>query len=115
MAEAERRLLTHETHRARRGAGPAQDFEDFRLALVLQGCLEFVGAVEIILDRALIAARDEDEMLDSGRDGLIDHILDGRPVKDGQHFLGDGFGGWQDTGSQAGNGQDGFANSFHDS
>ena len=65
-------------------------------------CFELELAVEMILDDALVAAGDEDEMLDAGLARLIDRILDQRPVDDRQHFLGHGLGGGQETGSESG-------------
>ena len=56
----------------------------------------------MVLDDALVAAGDEDEMLDAGLAGLVDHILDDRPVDDGQHFLGNRLGGGQEAGAEAG-------------
>ena len=74
--------------------------------------VEFVHAVEMVLDHALVAAGDEDEMLDAGLPGLVDHILDQRLVDDGQHFLRHRLGGGQDAGAEAGDREDGFAD-FH--
>ena len=44
-------------------------------------------------DHALVAAGDEDEMLDPRLARLVDHILQRRAVDDGQHFLRHGLGG----------------------
>ena len=74
--------------------------------------VEFEHAVEMVLDHALVAAGDEDEMLDAGLLGLVDHILDQRLVDDGQHFLRHRLGGGQDAGAEAGDREDGFAD-FH--
>ena len=41
-----------------------------------------IHPVEMVLDHALVAAGDEDEMLDAGFLGLVDHILDQRLVDD---------------------------------
>ena len=45
--------------------------------------LELRLPVEMILDGALVAAGDEDEMLDAGRPCLVDHVLDQRAVDHG--------------------------------
>ena len=42
------------------------------------------------------------------RDGLLDHVLDGRLVDDRQHLLGLGLGGRQEPGAEAGGGDDGL-------
>ena len=45
--------------------------------------------------------------------GLVDHVLDQRPVDHGQHFLRHGLGGRQEAGAEAGDREDGFADRFH--
>jgi len=68
----------------------------------------------MILDDALVAPGDEDEMLDPGLARLVDHMLDQRPVDHRQHLLGHRLGGRQEAGPEAGDREDGFANRFHD-
>ena len=67
----------------------------------------------MILDHPLVAAGHEDEMFDASLAGLIDHMLDERPVDHRQHLLGHRLGGGKETGTKAGNGQDRFANGCH--
>jgi hypothetical protein len=64
----------------------------------------------MVLDGALAAAGDEDQLLDAGRDGLLGRVLDQRLVDDGQHFLGIGLGGGQEAGAQAGDREDRLGN-----
>ena len=71
--------------------------------------LQLELAVEMVLDDALVAPGDEDEMLDAGLAGLVDDVLDQRPVDHRQHLLGHGFGGRQEPGAEAGDGKDSFA------
>ena len=66
----------------------------------------------MVLDGALVAAGDEDEMLDAGGLGLVDHVLDHRPVDDGQHLLGHRLGGGQEARAEPGDGEDGLANAL---
>jgi hypothetical protein len=66
----------------------------------------------VILDDSLVAAGDEDEMLDAGLLGLVNHILDQWFVDDGKHFLRHRLGGGQDAGAEAGDRKNGFAD-FH--
>ena len=66
MAEAERRLLAGETHGAGLGLVARQDFHLGLLAARGQRGVELVHPVEMVLDHALVAAGDEDEMLDAG-------------------------------------------------
>ena len=114
VAEAERRLLAGEAHGAGFGLVARQDFLLGLLAARGERGVEFEHAVEMILDHALVAAGDEDEMLDAGLLGLVDHVLDQRLVDDGQHFLRHRLGGGQDAGAEAGDREDGFAD-FHGS
>ena len=60
-------------------------------------------------DHALVAAGDEDEVLDPRLARLVDHILQRRPVDDGQHLLRHGLGGGEEAGAEAGHGKDRFA------
>ena len=112
MAEAERRLLPGEAHGAGFGLVARQNLHLGLLAARGQRGVEFVHPVEMILDHALVAAGDEDEMLDAGFPRLVDHILDQRLVDDGQHFLRHRLGGGQDAGAEAGDRENGFAD-FH--
>ena len=74
---------------------------------------EFVGLVEIVLDRLLAASGDEHEVLDARLARLVDDILKGRPVEHRQHFLGNGLGRRQDARAEAGDGKDGLADRLH--
>ena len=65
--------------------------------------------VEMVLDRRLAAAGDEDEFLDSRFAGLLDGILDQRLVDDRQHLLGHRLGRRQEPGAEAGDRKNGFA------
>ena len=67
----------------------------------------------MILDDALVAAGDEDEMLDAGFARLVDHVLDDRPVDDRQHFLGHRLGGRQEPRAEPGDRKDCLANFLH--
>src|SRR5207245_11533030 len=49
--------------------------------------LQLVGLVEMILDRALVASRDEDHVGDAGSRRFFDRVLDERLVDDWQHLL----------------------------
>ena len=60
-------------------------------------------------DHALVAAGDEDEMLDPRLARLVHHILQRRAVDDGQHLLRHGLGGGEESRAEAGDGEDSFA------
>jgi hypothetical protein len=78
------------------------------LPLGLQEVLELHGPVEVVLDRTLPAASDDQDLGDPGPDGLLDHVLDRRLVDDRQHLLGLRLGGRQEAGAHAGRGDDGL-------
>ena len=62
----------------------------------------------MVLDHALVAAGDEDEMLDAGRHRLVDHVLDQRTVNHRQHFLGHGLGRGEEPRAEPCHGEHGF-------
>ena len=82
------------------------------LAAALERVVELVGHVEMVLDDALVATGDEDELLDARRARFVDDMLQDRPVDHRQHFLRDRLRGGQETRAEAGDGKDGFANRF---
>ena len=72
------------------------------VALVAEDLLQLVVAVEVVLQRALVAAGDHEDVGEPGGDGFLDHILDRRLVDDREHLLGRGLGRGQEAGAQAG-------------
>ena len=96
------------------GRSSSSAFELGALLTVAQRHLQLELAVEVVLDDGLVAPGHEDEMLDAGLPGLVDHMLDQRPVDDRQHFLGHGLGGGQEPGAEPGDREDGFADRFHE-
>jgi hypothetical protein len=64
------------------------------------------------IGRELVAAGDEDEMLDAGLARLVDHVLDQRPVDHRRHLLRHGLGRRQEPGAKPRDGENGFANAF---
>ena len=71
--------------------------------------LELDRDVEVILDRVLAAAGDEDDVVDAGRDRFLDAVLDDRLVDERQHFLRLRLGRGKEARAEAGGGEDGFA------
>ncbi len=113
VAEAERQLLAGEARLPGARQIARQELE-VGLALALgQRQLELELAVEVILDHRLVAAGDEDEMLDAGLARLVDHVLDQRAVDHRQHFLGHRLGGREEPRAEAGDGKDRFADGLH--
>src|SRR5918996_3942505 len=76
--------------------------------------LQFIGMIEMILDWPLLAAGDDDDLLDAGRDRLLDTVLDDRFVDQRQHFLWLGLRGRQEAGAPAGGWEDGFSDAQRD-
>ena len=109
VAEAERLALAHvgEVDQVR---DLADLVELLALAARLEKRLELDRDVEVILDRVLAAAGDEDDVVDAGRDRFLDAVLNDRLVDERQHFLGLRLGGRKKAGAEAGGGEDGFAN-----
>ena len=110
VAEAERRLLAGEARLAGFGQVAGEQVELALLAARGERILEFELAVEMILDHALVAPRDEDHVLDAGGAGFVDDVLDHRPVDDGQHLLRHRLGRGKEPGAEAGHGEHGLAN-----
>ena len=114
VAEAERRLLAGEARGAGAPAGRRdRSFRSAGLRRSFSVSFELELAVEMVLDHRLVAAGDEDEMLDAGLARLVHHVLDQRPVDHRQHLLGHGLGGGQEARAEAGHGENSFANWFH--
>ena len=95
------------------GRSSTRSFSASFLLALEQRHFQLELAVEMVLDDALVAAGDEDEMLDAGLARLVDHVLDQRPVDHRQHLLGHGLGGRQEAGAEAGHGKDRLAYGFH--
>src|SRR5262245_63752739 len=102
MAEPQRGLLAGEARLSRPGEFSAQRRQLGDLATLLERPFQFVLAVEVIFDGALVAAGNENKMLDAGAACLVDDVLNERPVDDGQHLLRHGLAGWQEPGSKPG-------------
>src|SRR6476620_6115275 len=113
VTEAERKLLAREAGGARSRQVAGERFEIVVALALGERVLELELAVEVVLDYTLVAAGDEDEMLDAGLARLVDHVLDQRPVDHRQHLLRHGLGRGQESGAQSGHGENGFADRSH--
>ena len=89
--------------------------EHLDVALLLEQVLELVGQVEVVLDRALLARGDDDDLLDARGDGLFDRVLDDRLVDQRQHLFGLRLGGGQEAGAPAGGRENGLSNAHRTS
>ena len=113
MAQAERLLLAGEARLPGLRLILGQKLELLGLAAAFERAVELVGDVEMVLDHRLVAAGDEDEVLDPGGARLIDHVLHDGAVDDAQHLLGDSLGCRQEPGAETGDGQNCFADTLH--
>ncbi len=68
------------------------------LAPRLQELLQLEVQIEVILDRPLLAAGDDDDLLDAGLDRLFDSVLDDRLVNEREHLLRLRLGGREEAG-----------------
>ncbi len=93
-------------------AHPAQHLD---VALGLQHGLQLEAVVEMVLDGPLLAAGDDDDLLDPGGHGLFDRVLDDRLVHQRQHLLGLCLGGGQEAGPPARGREHCFANAHRSS
>ncbi len=113
VAEPERHALTHEDA----GRFGRDDVADERQQVVLTGlgqlALELGIGVEVIFDRALRRARDEDEALGAGVERLLDGVLDQRLVDDRQHLLRRRLGRRQEARSSTRDRKHGCSNAWH--
>ena len=112
MAKAQGGLLTREARLPGGGQLTPQRLQLRGLAALGQRLLQFVLAVEVILDGALVAAGDKYEMLNPGATRLVDHMLDERAIDDGEHLLRHGLGGRQEAGAETGDRKHSLANAL---
>ncbi len=64
-----------------------------------------ICVIEIVFDRALVAPRHEDDVLDPRGNRLVHDVLDRRPIEHRQHLLWDCFRGWKHARAEAGDWQ----------
>ena len=63
----------------------------------------------MVLDRVLAAARDQDDVVDAGGDGLFHAVLNDRFVDEWQHLFGLRLGGREKACAESGGGEDRLA------
>jgi len=113
VAEPELLLLVDECDRA--DLGDAADRpQHLDVAALLEPALEGRMRVEVLLDGAPAAGDDDDDLLDSRGDRLLDRVLDDRSVDQWDHLLGDGLGRGQEASAEAGRRQDGLSDAHSD-
>lgn len=92
MPQTQRFALTHEVNVGQ--VGEVDHLTQLvHLALGLQQVLQLEVAIEVVLQAAFVTARDDEDVIDSGGDRLLNHILDGRSIDHRQHLLGLRLGG----------------------
>ena len=76
----------------------------------LQQVFQLEADVEMIFDRGLAAAGDDDDVLNAGMQRFFDAILNDRLVDDGQHLLGLRLGCRQESGAEPRGRENSFSN-----
>ena len=76
----------------------------------LEERLELDRDVEMVFDRVLAAARDQNDVVDAGGDSLFHAVLNDRFVDEWQHLLGLRLGGREKARTESGGGEDRLAN-----
>ena len=108
MAEPEG-LLLPDADQPHHLADPPHLLQQLRLVLARERLLQLEVAVEMILDRGLAAAGDQDHLGGARFHRLFHDQLDGGYVDDGEHFLRDGLCDGKEARSQPGGGDDDLA------
>ena len=114
MTEAELLLLAHVAHLGH-VADLAHTSQHLDITARFEQRFELETVVEVILDGPLLAARDDDDLLDAGSDGLLDRVLDDGLVDERQHLLGLCLRGGQEACPPARGGEDCLANAHRSS
>ncbi len=112
MPQPERRLLAHVGNPGEIGDRTHLS-EQIGLAPLFEHPFQLEGRVEMVLDGVLAPAGHDDDALQPRGPGLLDDVLDERPVDQRQHLLGLRLGGRQEAGSQSRGGKDGDADGRH--
>ncbi len=72
------------------------------LALGSEVVLELEVPIEMVLEASFGASGDDEDVVETGSDRLLDHVLDCRPIHDREHLLGLRLGGGQEPRAKAG-------------
>jgi hypothetical protein len=104
--------LAHRDHVGHLGDGPHLGAKRL-LAGAAEVGLQLRRDVEVVHDRILAAGADQDHLVHAGRHRLLDDVLDRRAIDDGEELLGHGLGGREESGAEAGGGDDGLADLLH--
>jgi hypothetical protein len=81
--------------------------------VVAQVHLELRRVVEVVLDRSLPPAGDDDQVLDPRIDRLLNHVLDHRAVDEREHLLGHRLRRREEPGAEACRRNDGLPDPLH--
>ena len=87
-------------------------FGEVGLALAFKKTFQLRRRIEMVFDRVLAPARDDDDVVDPGSDAFLDHVLNQWLINHGQHFLGLRLGCGQESSAKPGGRQDGFPNAL---
>ena len=105
VAEAQRLILAHVGNFPAGHCRAAHGLERVPLAGRIEARLQLGGVVEVVAQRRLAARGHEYEVLDAGLAGLLDGVVNQRPVDEGQDFLRDRLRGGQEARAQPRDGE----------
>ena len=93
----------------REAAGLLHLFQLGVIALGTQRFFQAVNTVEVVLQRALVASGDHEDIVQPRIDNFFNHVLDGRLIDHRQHFLRNGLRSREETCTESRNGDNSLA------
>src|SRR5208282_2483485 len=84
----------------------SRELGEFLQSQTFAHAIEFGVVVEVILERPLASARNDQDVVGAGGGRFFHHILNDRPIDDRQHFFGLALRGRQESSTEAGRGDD---------
>lgn len=112
VTEAERFLLAGKACRAWKRQFARQKLDDLAALSIAKGILKLDLTVEMVLDDVLIASGHEDEVFNASLAGLIDDMLNERPIDHRQHLFGHSLGDREKSRTEASDRENCFAYAF---
>ncbi len=101
MAQTQRPMLADRNHTHIIRQNTAHLGQQRILALGLQQVLQLELGIEVVFYGRLGGMRYKNDVLDPCSHGFLHHVFDGRPIHNGQHFLGNGLGRRQHARTEA--------------
>jgi 5-formyltetrahydrofolate cyclo-ligase len=112
VSQSEGGALADEVHGGELRGAPDR-LQPRAVPLLLESCLQFWNSVEVVGNRFLTSTGDNEQVAEAGAGGLLDDVLDGRGVDDGQKLLAHCFGRRQEPSAESCGGDDSLARRSH--